>query len=137
LANGTALPGLFVYANSNGTYLYSVGGRGSGGSSSTHTGIYYNTIASGGAMGGSWSTANNSGYSNDHDRGFTIVGNHLYAIGGYNTSAVAQTAVDYTTINGDGTLANWQSATGLSTARGYLQATSVNGCIYAIGGKDS
>lgn len=61
-------------------------------------------------------------------------GAYVYSIGGYSSSNVALTTVQYASINADGTLGSWSTTTALPEERGYAGATITNGYIYLVGG---
>lgn len=131
---GTSLPGnairggVFTYGTSSGPYIYVLS------DGAVHTAVYAPLNVSTGAV-GSWTDGNNV-INTYGSRGYAQVGKYLYAFGGYN-SGTAQSAVEYTSINNDGTLNAWASTTGLNTAIGYTNGTTVNGCIYSVGGESS
>lgn len=122
--------GVFTYATSSGTYLYSVGGD--------TLKTYYALLASNGSI-GSWNTASYDISNSGHKyQAFAQVGKYLYIMGAWDTpgNQVVST-VQYTSIGSGGDIASWSNTTSLNTAIGYSNGTSVNGCIYAVGGKDS
>lgn len=127
--------GVFTYTTSAGTYLYSIGGE--AGTGSNHPKSYYSLIGSSGSL-GSWSTASHDLTTSYTYRSFTRVGKYIYAIGGWiNSPTTAYTAVEYTTIGSNGDLGTWSTTTSLNTATGFSNGTTVNGCVYALGGENS
>ena len=125
-------PGVFIYNN----FIYSVGGGYSSGTLSTNAdGVYYAPLnASTGAV-GTW-TAANSLSQNYQARAFARVGNHLYAIGGQTLGPTTdQNGVETATINSNGTLSTWSSTTSLTSVLAFAHATTINGCIYVVGGE--
>ncbi|MGB4759262.1 MAG: hypothetical protein WBP26_04325 [Candidatus Saccharimonadales bacterium] len=128
-------PVAFTYGTSNGTYLYVLGGCATDGTSACSD-VRYTAINPSTGDVGTWSTSGNSMTNQYRYRGYAQVGKYLYAFGGYGSSA-AQSAVEYTSINSDGTINAWASTTSLGTAVGYTGGTAVNGCIYSIGGKNT
>lgn len=123
-------PGVFIY----GGYIYSVGGRYSGTGTSA-TGVYYAPLNTTTGNVGSWATA--SSLSVDlNNRGYARVGSYLYAFGGMSGSSPRQ-QTEYAHINANGSLGSWTSGPNLPTATGFNKGTSVNGCMYSLGGENS
>lgn len=122
--------GVFTYATSSGTYLYSVGGE-------TQK-TYYALIASNGSI-GSWTTSSNNLINASYKyQAFSQVGKYIFAAGGWNNSNNQVAAnVEYTSITSSGDISAWSSTTALNTAIGYSNGTTVNGCIYAVGGENT
>lgn len=131
-----ARPGVFTYATSSGTYLYSIGGDDTG-AASNNAKSYYALIGSSGSI-GSWSTASNDLTTTNVYQSYAQVGKYIYAAGGWNSSRTTeQSTVEYTTIQSNGDLGSWSTTTSLGTAVGSSNGTTVNGCIYAVGGETS
>jgi len=62
------------------------------------------------------------------------VDGYLYVIGGVDQAGNYIESVEFSKIQLDGTISNWQSTSALNTGRFYLDAVSSNGYLYALGG---
>jgi N-acetylneuraminic acid mutarotase len=124
-------PGVFVYASSTGTYLYSLGGNGA-----SNTITYTTLNLATGAPGATWTTNSNSMTQSIAYRGFAQVGRYLYGLGG-GPSGSSSALVEYAIIAEDGSVGTWNSTASMNTAIAYGNGTSVNGCIYELGGETS
>ena len=126
------LPRLFIYNAGGSVYLYALtvdySGTGYDIMRATITGATTGTI-------GSW-TGQDSSLPALNARAFAQVGNYLYAMGGTDGTNHT-TAVYYTTIASDGSVAGWQTTASLNTAISFSAGTTVNGCIYNVGGEDN
>jgi len=60
--------------------------------------------------------------------------NYLYVLGGIDELNQYVRTVEYSKINADGQLQQWQTTTRLNEGRFYLAAAAINGYLYAIGG---
>lgn len=81
---------------------------------------------------GSWQSTSSTNIPR-YNASAVISGNHIYIIGGQNSSGIT-TTVEMATINSDGTLSSWEFVNNLTTHRVAQSSVSVNGYIYAIGG---
>ncbi len=123
--------GAFIYDG----YIYSVGGDHSSGSGADHNqGVYYAVLNSDGSTGTWAATSSLSG--NYSTRGYAMANGYFYALGGIVSGGASNTAsVEYAAINSDGTVGTWATTTSLPTAYADMQAATVNGCIYTVGGE--
>jgi len=62
------------------------------------------------------------------------VNDHLYVIGGVDQFGNYVKTVEFSKIELDGTISGWQTTSPLNTGRFYLDAVSVNGYLYVLGG---
>jgi hypothetical protein len=62
-----------------------------------------------------------------------LSGNNIYAIGG-GSNGPPLASVEWATVNPDGSLGTWQTATSMTTPRCFHAATTTGGYIYALGG---
>lgn len=119
--------GVFTYGTSNGAYIYAI--NGAGGS------VAWATINTSTGAIGAWTDTLNMVNTYDY-RAYAMVGKYLYAFGGQNgTTAVS--SVEYTSLNNDGSINAWTSTTSMNTAIKYTNGTTVNGCIYSVGGENT
>ncbi|TAH34233.1 hypothetical protein EYC59_03020 [Candidatus Saccharibacteria bacterium] len=127
-------PGVFTYGTSDGMYMYVLGGCDAIGTTCDNT--YYAPLnASTGAVGG-WTVSGNSMVNQYKARGYAQVGKYLYAFGGEDGASTVYSATEYTSINNDGSINAWASTTGLNTGMDFVNGTTVNGCIYQVGGEN-
>ncbi|MEQ6342777.1 MAG: hypothetical protein M3A44_14300 [Gammaproteobacteria bacterium] len=63
-----------------------------------------------------------------------VAGDYLYVVGGINDNDEYVKEVEFTRINADGTLGEWQTTSNLLEGRFYLAAVTLNGYLYALGG---
>lgn len=63
-----------------------------------------------------------------------VAGDYLYVVGGINDNDEYVKEVEFTRINPDGTLGEWQTTSSLLEGRFYLAAVTMNGYLYALGG---
>jgi N-acetylneuraminic acid mutarotase len=63
-----------------------------------------------------------------------VAGDYLYVVGGINDDDEYVKEVEFTRINPDGTLGEWQTTSSLLEGRFYLAAVTKNGYLYALGG---
>ena len=134
-SNGTTMPYSAFNANAF-TYnnvLYVLGNPdGGAGQDTFHASLNPST----GAI-GTWVDDGASGNrpSDGAARGYAQVGKYLYAFGGVNGSLLS--SVQYATIQSDGSVSAWQSTASLNTGIAYTKGTTVNGCIYSVGGENA
>jgi hypothetical protein len=123
-------------------YLYVIGGVSSSSAndctatSNYCNGVQYNSINTGtpsfGTL-GTWSSINTITTARDHHTSVAYNG-YLYIIGGTNGSF--QNNVLYATINSDGTVGTWNTATNaFNVARKSHTSVVYNGYLYVIGGR--
>ena len=113
-------------------YFYIVGGDTSGSGTSSVTTTRYAPLNSDGTI-GSWSTTSSLG-SARHSHGTYIVDGYMYVVGG-DSGGTALSSIEYASMNSNGTLGSWSTATGaLATTVRQFAATSYNGYLYALGG---
>lgn len=102
--------------------------------------VYYAYLNNDGTIEGSWQTAETL---LDATVGLsaTTYNGYGYAVGGGNTSSVAQTWVEYTPLNSDGSISLWANSDGaspnngdLNTARREHSTVAYEGYIYSAGG---
>lgn len=93
--------------------------------------LRYATINSNGTLGGSWTTASNqpSGVTTDMGYEFVLYGGRLYFIGG----GAEKKQVEYATIQADGSVGTWQTASTLQQSRQFFGAVAYGGYLYAAG----
>lgn len=117
------------YANASfayNDYLYVIGGTGL-------SDVQYAPINGDGTL-GSWS-ATTSLPAVRAGMTASVYGGRVYLVGGHAASSInGTTDTLYATINGDGTLGSWNTATSFTTARTFAQSVVSNGKIYVIGG---
>lgn len=63
-----------------------------------------------------------------------VAGDYLYVVGGINDDDEYVKEVEFTRINPDGTLGEWQATSSLLEGRFYLAVVTMNGYLYALGG---
>ncbi len=122
-----------------GGYLYATGGRTA---ASTTTLVDRAVIGADGTVSGNFSTFTSSGStvgltSVRRAHRLLVVGNNLYAIGGWNQEAgTYYNTVERATINADGTISTFAnvSSTTLAFARSHFGGVSVGQYAYVIGG---
>lgn len=111
-------------------YMYWIGGQASGGLSSEVT---YAPINSNGTVGG-WTTTTALPSNRIYSAAAPYNGK-MYVYGGYTNGTSALNTVLYATINNDGTLGSWQTAsTTMSTAVCRFGSAAYSGYLYAVGG---
>jgi hypothetical protein len=118
-------------ATANG-YVYVLGGY--NGSAGVAT-VYYDSQNADGTLGTTWNTTTvlpKALYG-----GQAIVANgYMYYIGGWDYGASNwSTSVYYATLDSDGTLGTWRTATSLSDGDYSFTTVEANGYLYVIGGK--
>lgn len=134
LPNAKAKMGVFTYTTSSGTYLYAVGGYNTNGNARKS---YYSLLSSSGVP-GAWSTASTDLSTEYTYQAFAQVGKYIYALGGKTDApSTMYDTVEYTAIQSNGDLGAWSTTTSMNTAIGFSNGTTVNGCIYAVGGENS
>ncbi|HWT40447.1 MAG TPA: hypothetical protein VN081_04240 [Dongiaceae bacterium] len=125
-------PVAVTYTGSSGANIYVIGCDSPG--NANCQAVYYSTLNASTGAPGAWTTASGTLINTYNNRGMTIVGKYLYVFGGESSSA-AQTTVEYVPINADGTLGTSTSTASLPAAVAFNLGTSVNGCIYSVGGE--
>ncbi len=117
-----------------GKYLYIVNGEDNSGTN--QTAIYYSEIQSGGDF-GTWSSTTATSNSFWFHGVATYQGtssNYIYRVAG-NASGTTEDEIIYATINSDGTIGTWNTATATLPAGRYEFACAIaDGKIYVIGG---
>lgn len=113
-------------------YIYEIGGNETGGITAN---VYDAPINSNGSL-GSWnpsaSPVSTLPATLEYETAFAYNG-YLYTVGGYNgTSRLAE--FRYASINADGTLGPWITASALNSTTQYLSAAAYNGYVYTAGG---
>lgn len=111
-------------------YLYAIGGD--NGTSVRLITVERAQILADGTL-GDWES-DHSVMSNERSAlAAVVVGNNLYAIGGWDGSTLLASVIR-TTINSDGSLEPWATATGLNTAREFFGASVSGQAIFIYGG---
>ena len=131
LSSTVSAPKLISYNAAGTNYIYAL-------TAGTAMSVFQSAItASTGAV-GSWAGVDNS-LPAMANMGFAQVGNYLYVFGGSLNSAPTTpiSTVYYTSIASDGSISNWQTTTSMNTAIWFNNGTSMNGCIYSLGGENS
>ena len=123
-------PRMTTYTAGGSTYIYAI----TAGSIS----LYSTTITVSTGANSAWTTVN--AVIPDMSAGTYAaarVGNYLYMFGGATSSApgTALSVVYYSAIANDGSASAWQTTTSMNTAISYTNGTSINGCIYSVGGE--
>ena len=114
-------------------YIYVIGGLDN--TPSRVSTIYHAPLNSDGTV-GSWTTSANPLPQTMQATAAVAYNGYLYAIGGYNASALS--TVYYAPLNSDGTVGSWTTnTTPLSFGRESTSAIVYNGRVYLFGGKDS
>ncbi len=124
----TERPALFTYGVAGQVYMYMVG-------SGASNNVSYAAIDQSTGVLGTWTDSGVSMVNTYGHRGYAQVGKYLYAFGGANASTVYAT-VEYTSINSNGSINAWAATTSMNTAIGFTNGTTVNGCIYSVGGEN-
>jgi hypothetical protein len=106
-------------------FVYAIGGESPGNLT------YIAQIQADGSL-GTWTTSPKLLPQNRSWHSSVIVGNYIYAMGGL--MGLVVDTVYYTSINSDGTINNWQSATNLPQTIYGSSAVTYNNYIYMIGG---
>ena len=129
-SNTTALPSAIYFHRAvvNNGYIYSIGGKDSGGLQTST--VLYAPINSNGTI-GSWSnTTALPSVLNSHS---AVVNNgYIYTTGGFGSAATS--TVFYAPINSNGTIGSWSNTTALPSAIYSHSAVVNNGYIYTTGG---
>lgn len=86
---------------------------------------------------GGWTTNANDFASGRFEHASVTANGYVYVIAGNDNSDVAQSTVYYAKLNADGSIGAWATTTALPQTREELSAVTVNGYIYAIGGRNS
>ncbi len=86
---------------------------------------------------GGWTTNANSYASGRFEHASVTANGYVYVIAGDDNADVPQSTVYYAKLNADGSIGTWATTTALPSARTELSAVTINGYIYAIGGRDS
>ncbi|MHB8443125.1 MAG: hypothetical protein ACYDAS_02035 [Patescibacteria group bacterium] len=112
-------------------YIYEMGGIAAGSLTSQ---IWYAPINSNGTL-GSWAGAGGLPVAID-DATSVVYNGYMYEIGGC-PSTCPTIAVDYASINSNGTLGVWTAASSLPQATDFATSVVYNGYVYEIGGGSS
>ena len=112
-------------------YIYAIGGE----AAYSHASVERTVVGPDGAI-GPWQTVTPMTTPRGQHSA-VAVGNSIYVLGGQNPPYGPFTSVERTTINGDGSLATWETVASMIVPRMNLAAAAVGGYIYAIGGSDS
>lgn len=113
-------------------YLYVMGGTNG---SAILNDIQYAPINADGTI-GTWQTNAVTLPYTDNAFGAVAYNDYMYILGGYNGSTWINT-VEYAPINSDGSIGNWTSTNGFTTARELPDATVYDGYMYIMGGDNS
>ncbi len=111
-------------------YIYAMGGYG-GGSGIVDT-VYYTSVNSDGSI-NDWKLATNLPQALYGSSAVTF-NNYIYMIGGWNSSFFSSDTVYYTSVNSDGSIDSWKTATHLPVSLSDIGSTQSNGYIYVAGG---
>jgi hypothetical protein len=115
-------------ATSHGNFIYATGGNSGGNQAS----VQYTSVKSDGSLNDWTSTAPLP----DSIQAHTIIAynGHLYVFGGKNASDAWVTAVYFSAINANGTLAGWETTTSLPRKMSSYSTFESRGYVYLIGG---
>lgn len=114
-------------------YIYSMGGRDAGTLTSA---VNYAPLNSNGTI-GTWTATNAFNAPALMTMAVTVANGHIYLAGGRIGAGTAQSAVQYTRTNPDGSLNPWQFNTSLPAARLGNQLAFANGYLYHLGGHNN
>ena len=113
-------------------FVYVVGGHTATSGTGEAT-VYAAPIGSNGTL-GAWSSLTPLPQAR-WDLGIAVAGGYLWAIGGYNSSAVATATVYRAAINTNGTIGSWLVMTPLPAGLGEHSVTYAQNYLFAAGGK--
>jgi len=113
-------------------YLYVVGGHTASNGIGEST-VYAAPIGSNGTL-GAWSTLTPMPQAR-WDLGIAAAGGYLWALGGYNSSAIATATVYRAPIGVGGTVGAWLAMTPMPSGLGEFTATTAQNYFFAAGGK--
>jgi outer membrane protein assembly factor BamB len=113
-------------------FVYVVGGHTATNGAGEST-VYAAPIGSNGAL-GAWTTLQPMPQAR-WDLGIAIAGGYLWALGGYNSSAIATATVYRAAVNSDGTIGSWAVMTPLPSGLGEFTVTYAQNYLFAAGGK--
>jgi hypothetical protein len=118
----------------NNNYMYVIGGDG-GSAASQLTDVQYAPINANGTVGTWVATTSYTGGRSFHAT--ALYNGYLYVMGGYNSSFVNLTDVQYAPFNANGTIGAWSTTTVMPVGRFGMRAVAYDGYLHFLGGGDS
>jgi N-acetylneuraminic acid mutarotase len=114
-------------------YVYEIGGEYNGQSTNK---VYYASLNTDGSV-GSWQTASNSLPASLEAATSVVYNGYVYVMGGESTNGSLST-VYYASLNADGSVGSWQTASNsLPASLGGATSVVYNGYVYVMGGEDA